>query len=77
MRLYSADIWNVGTGELSAGELGYLVRSGYTSLTRFTAEDSAGLVQLASLGQFLLRVNFGMWDLGMELDYKIILWRIK
>ena len=41
----------------------------YTSLTRFTAEDSAASVQLSALERFLSRGRFDMWDLGMKLDY--------
>jgi len=70
VRLYSIEVWNVKTGELAAGELGYSVGSVYTSLTGFTAEDGAGSVQLATLGRFLSRGSFDMWDLGMALDYK-------
>ena len=70
VRLYSVEVWNEGTGELAAGELGYTVGTIYTSLTGFTAEDAAGSVQLASLGNMLAQNNFTMWDLGMEMSYK-------
>lgn len=70
VRLYSVEVWNAKTGALAAGELGYAIGSVYTSLTGFTAEDSAGSVQLAALGRFLTQESFDMWDLGMELDYK-------
>jgi len=70
VRLYSIEVWNVKTGKLAAGELGYSAGSVYTSLTGFTAEDSAGSVQLATLGRYLSNGLFDMWDLGMGLEYK-------
>jgi len=70
VRLYSIEVWNVKTGKLAAGELGYSAGSVYTSLTGFTAEDSAGSVQLATLGRYLSNGSFDMWDLGMGLEYK-------
>jgi len=71
VRLYSVEVWNAATGNLAAGELGYSCGSIYTSLTGFTAEDSAGSVQLVALGRYLSKGSFDMWDLGMELDYKM------
>eukprot|EP00429_Kryptoperidinium_foliaceum_P068105 CAMPEP_0176067092 /NCGR_PEP_ID=MMETSP0120_2-20121206/33485_1 /TAXON_ID=160619 /ORGANISM="Kryptoperidinium foliaceum, Strain CCMP 1326" /LENGTH=306 /DNA_ID=CAMNT_0017400703 /DNA_START=112 /DNA_END=1029 /DNA_ORIENTATION=+ len=70
VRLYSIEIWNIETGNLAGGELGYTVGSIYTSLTGFTCEDSAGSVQLAALGRLLMKLGFSLWDLGMEMDYK-------
>jgi len=64
------EVWNATTGELAAGELGYTVGSIYTSLTGFTAESSAGSVQLAALGKLLIQHEFTVWDLGMEMAYK-------
>lgn len=70
LRFYSIEVWNKETGNLAGGELGYTVGSIYTSLTGFSAEDSAGSVQLAALGCLLMQHNFTMWDLGMEMEYK-------
>ena len=73
VRVYSVEVWNVDTGALAAGELGYTVGSVYTSLTGFCREDSAGSVQLAALGRLLIQQQFSLWDLGMVMDYKLSL----
>ncbi len=70
VRMYSIEVWNTETGALAGGELGYTVGSIYTSLTGFAAEDSAGSVQLAALGNLLTQLGFSLWDLGMEMEYK-------
>ena len=70
VRVYSVEVWNVETGALAGGELGYSVGSIYTSLTGFCREDSAGSVQLAALGRLLIQQQFSLWDLGMVMDYK-------
>ena len=63
VRLYSIEVWNDETGDLAAGELGYTVGSIYTSLTGFSAQNSAGSVQLAALGRLLCTLGFSLWDL--------------
>lgn len=70
VRMFSIEIWNEETNELVAGELGYTVGNIYTSLTGFSAQDSAGSVQLASVGRMLSKLGFALWDLGMDMEYK-------
>ena len=70
VRLYSIEIWNVESGQLVGGELGYSVGGIYSSLTGYSDEESAGSVQLTALGCLLTRCGFEYWDLGMDLDYK-------
>ena len=70
VRLYSVEIWNTLTNQLSGGELGYSVGGIYSSLTGFSTEDAAGSTQLIALGKLLERCGFDYWDLGMDLEYK-------
>mmetsp|Transcript_94454 Transcript_94454/g.243963 ORF Transcript_94454/g.243963 Transcript_94454/m.243963 type:complete len:228 (+) Transcript_94454:60-743(+) len=71
---HSIELWHTATGELVAGEIGYTCGSVYSSCTGFTQKDEypgSGGVQLAALGRWLVRCGFEVWDLGMELDYKL------
>ncbi len=71
----SVELWR-GNGEgteLVAGEIGYLIGKAYASLTGYTNVSGAGTVQLAALGRALALSGIRVWDLGMELDYKVAL----
>ncbi|CAE8636743.1 unnamed protein product, partial [Polarella glacialis] len=71
---HSVELWHSASGELVAGEIGYTCGSVYSSCTGFAMKEKhpgAGSVQLAALGRWLARLGFELWDLGMELDYKL------
>lgn len=69
VKLHSIEVWTAD-GRLVAGELGSTVGAVYTSLTGFHEVDSAGTVQLSTLGRLLQQRGYTLWDLGMEMDYK-------
>ncbi len=64
----SIEIWK--DGKLVAGEIGFITRNAYASLSGFHKEDDIGTVQMCVLGLYLKHHDFAYWDLGMELDYK-------
>ena len=64
----SVEIWH--NGKLVAGEIGFITRNAYASLSGFHNEDDIGTVQMCVLGLFLKNNGFAYWDLGMELEYK-------
>jgi len=65
----SVEIYNPD-GELVAGELGFVNRNIYTSLTGYHKESDIGMVQMSVLGMLLFKSGFAYWDLGMEIPYK-------
>lgn len=71
---HSVELWHTASCKLVAGEIGYTCGGVYSSCTGFTLKDEypgSGSVQLAALGRWLVRCGFQLWDLGMELDYKV------
>jgi len=71
----SAELW-MGSGSdrtLVAGELGYRIGGSYASLSGFSRVSGAGTVQLAALGAVLAARGIHVWDLGMPMDYKLLL----
>lgn len=71
VRVHSFEIWDAVTGDLAAGEIGCSVGSVYTSMSGFSRASSAGSVQMAATAALLVRRGCTLWDLGMELKYKI------
>lgn len=71
LHMYSVEVWNVTSGNLVAGELGYTLGTMYSSLTGFTRESGAGTMQMHALGALLYTTGYEIWDLGMAMDYKM------
>ena len=62
---------NHKTQQVVAAELGFIVGTCYTSLTGAYRESGSGMVQLAVLGEMLRQAGYAVWDLGMQMDYKV------
>lgn len=67
--LDSVEIWDE-KGELIAGEIGFITKSAYASLSGFHLEKDTGTYQMCLLGKYLFENGFAYWDLGMSLPYK-------
>ncbi len=64
----SVELWR--GNELIAGEIGFVTKNAYASLSGFHKETDSGNVQMLALGKYLFQNGFAYWDLGMELEYK-------
>lgn len=75
-RLFSTELINEATGELIAGEIGYLTHNVYTSLSGFHNSDKKyenwGTLQLVLLAHHLESEGVRFWNLGHpNMEYKI------
>ena len=69
--MHTFECWK--DNELVAGELGYACGDVYTSLSGFSTFPCAGSVQCAATAAWLEISGYALWDLGMELPYKLAL----
>ncbi len=65
-------------GDITAGEIGYILGRTYTSLSGFSSRDphlrNHGTAQMVLLGQWLKRHGFAFWNLGQPyMPYKFAL----
>ncbi|BAM40354.1 uncharacterized protein TOT_020001012 [Theileria orientalis strain Shintoku] len=65
----SVEVWH--EDKLVAGEIGFVNGSMYTSISGFHRMNNAGNFQLVALAAILYFNGFKLWDLGMEIPYKI------
>lgn len=75
-KLFSTELFDDTTGELIAGEIGYITRNIYTSLSGFHNPDKRyenwGSLQLVLLGNHLENEGVRFWNLGHpQMEYKI------
>lgn len=74
--LFSTELFDEENGELIAGEIGYITRNVYTSLSGFHYPDKRyenwGSLQLVLLGNHLENEGVRFWNLGHpQMEYKI------
>jgi Leu/Phe-tRNA-protein transferase len=74
--LFSTELYNEDSGELVAGEIGYITHNVYTSLSGFHATEKCynnwGTLQLVVLAQHLEEQRIRFWNLGHpHMKYKV------
>lgn len=69
VQIVTVELWQ--EGQLQAGDLGILSGTRYLSLTGFYRKSGSGNILLESLAELLKKHGFELWDLGMEMDYKL------
>lgn len=74
--LFSTELYDETNGTLVAGEIGYLTKNIYTSLSGFHINEKCysnwGTLQLVLLGQHLQEQGVRFWNLGhASMEYKI------
>jgi Leu/Phe-tRNA-protein transferase len=71
VRVFTIELIDDSDGSSVAWEVGYAVGTVYTSLTGAHRRNGSGWVQMIALATLLYEAGFTMWDLGMEIDYKL------
>jgi leucyl/phenylalanyl-tRNA--protein transferase len=71
VRVHTIELLDEADGTAVAWEIGYAVGRVYTSLSGAHRRNGSGWVQLVSLATVLHEAGFTMWDLGMEIEYKL------
>lgn len=74
--LLSIELYDKNSNELIAGEIGYEIKSTYTSLSGFSSKNKIynnwGKLQMVLLANYLEENNFSFWNLGHPyMQYKI------
>lgn len=74
-QIISFELWNISKENpvLVAGEFGYVTGSCYTSFSGYHTENNSGNIQLVATALILANLQFKVWDLGMEMVYKVTL----
>ena len=67
-KIISFELISTKTDELIAGEVGYIIKKTYTSLSGFSSREeqhaNCGTLQLVLLAQYLEKNEFEFWNLG-------------
>ena len=67
-KLVSFELVSKENNEIVAGEIGYIIKNTYTSLTGFSSREkkynNCGNLQLVLLSQYLEENSFNFWNLG-------------